>query len=208
MEARLLLAFVLMGLVLFGTQYFYKPRAAAEQSGRDGREKFRTGREWRVESLGRSQANSDETGLGCSGRHAGPGAIRQRRDRDRRYGSLSRGVFESRRGGAELDSQSLQGSQGPAARSGELSGARKGAACRCRSRSRVRRRPQIRMPDLFRVDQSPDNLRVAFEFSDGQANTKKTFQFAKDSYLVAGHLPGEPERTAGPALAPMARRIR
>ena len=25
MEARLLLAFVLMGLVLFGTQYFYKP---------------------------------------------------------------------------------------------------------------------------------------------------------------------------------------
>ena len=28
MEARLLLAFVLMGLVLFGTQYFYKPPPA------------------------------------------------------------------------------------------------------------------------------------------------------------------------------------
>src|SRR5581483_4516673 len=28
MEARLLLAFILMGLVLFGTQYFYKPAPA------------------------------------------------------------------------------------------------------------------------------------------------------------------------------------
>jgi len=32
MEARLLLAFVLMGLVLFGTQYFYKPPPQANKA--------------------------------------------------------------------------------------------------------------------------------------------------------------------------------
>ena len=37
MEARLLLAFVLMGLVLFGTQYFYKPPPQPPEAGRDAR---------------------------------------------------------------------------------------------------------------------------------------------------------------------------
>jgi YidC/Oxa1 family membrane protein insertase len=37
---------------------------------------------------------------------------------------------------------------------------------------------------LFKVDRSSDNLRLAFEFSDGRAVVKKSFQFAKKSYLV------------------------
>ncbi len=37
---------------------------------------------------------------------------------------------------------------------------------------------------LFKAERSPDKLRVDFEFSDGRALTKKSFQFASKSYLV------------------------
>ncbi|MCU1337727.1 MAG: protein translocase subunit yidC [Bryobacterales bacterium] len=37
---------------------------------------------------------------------------------------------------------------------------------------------------LFRVERSADNLGVTFEYSDGRTATKKTFQFMPKSYLV------------------------
>lgn len=38
--------------------------------------------------------------------------------------------------------------------------------------------------DLYQVTRSGDGLGITFEFSDGRVSSKKTFQFAKDSYLV------------------------
>src|SRR5947208_1361991 len=37
---------------------------------------------------------------------------------------------------------------------------------------------------LFRVQHSDDQLGVTFDYSDGRAAAKKTFQFTKNSYLV------------------------
>ena len=37
---------------------------------------------------------------------------------------------------------------------------------------------------LFRVERSDGGLNLAFEFSDGRMDTKKTFRFAQNSYLV------------------------
>jgi len=37
---------------------------------------------------------------------------------------------------------------------------------------------------LFKVDRTPDNLGVTFEYSDGRTAAKKTFQFMQKSYLV------------------------
>jgi YidC/Oxa1 family membrane protein insertase len=38
--------------------------------------------------------------------------------------------------------------------------------------------------DLYRVTRSGDGLGVTFDFADGRITSKKTFQFAKNSYLV------------------------
>jgi YidC/Oxa1 family membrane protein insertase len=38
---------------------------------------------------------------------------------------------------------------------------------------------------LFRVERSPDNLGLTFEHSDGRVATQKTFRFEEDQYLVA-----------------------
>ena len=109
MEQRLLLAFVLMGLVLFLTPYFYKaPPPAAQDNGlgHRGPERIPLPRQRRPrQQLPRRQRSAHE----AAPTEPVPGQIAgSRRTAVRhRHRHLSRDAFQSRRNGAQLDSEEI-----------------------------------------------------------------------------------------------------
>jgi YidC/Oxa1 family membrane protein insertase len=181
MEARLLLAFVLMGLVLFGTQYFYKPppkpvAAAVKTTEAPPKEVSKTSEGPKPIP---TKPASDVTP------EAMPGQVHADKEETLTVDTDLYHVVFSNRGavvkgwilkaykdhkGQPLDlvSSAAQGKVPP-----PLSLVFKG-------------QPPATDPNngLFRVERSPDQLELSFEFSDGQTETKKTFEFTKDSYLV------------------------
>ena len=181
MEARLLLAFVLMGLVLFGTQYFYKPPPApakpvaaavkspeAPLNGGDAAKPIPTKPASDVTPSkvmpGQVQAGNEETLVVDTDFYH---VVFSNRGAVARNWILK--AYKDHKGQPlDLVNATALGKVPPA-----LSLAFKS-------------QPPANDPNagLFRVERSSENLNLTFEFSDGQTDTKKTFQFAKDSYLV------------------------
>ncbi len=177
MEMRLLLAFVLMGLVLFVTPYIYKapPPPPANQGTKAAEAAKATAADKPpaqsapiappvLQMPGQVQADQEETNVVETDLY--------------RVGFSNRGAVV--RSWVLKDYKDRQGkplelvNQRALARvPGPFSLVFKGQAPATDSNTA-----------LFRVERSPDNLGLAFEFSDGRAVVKKSFQFAKKSYLV------------------------
>jgi YidC/Oxa1 family membrane protein insertase len=181
MEVRLLLAFLLMGIVLFVTPYFYKqppPQPStktAVQTNTDAAQpntaKSDTGKTLAppvstippTEVPGQLQAKEEETF-----------AI----DTD-----LYRVTFSNR--GATVRSWILKNYKDQASKPVDLVNAR--ALAKVPGAFAVMVKGQTLSPDpnmaLFQV-QRPDNLTVNFQYSDGRLAVKKSFHFSQKSYLV------------------------
>jgi YidC/Oxa1 family membrane protein insertase len=176
MEMRLLLAFVLMGLVLFVTPYIYKaPPPAPSNQGTKAAEAAKTTPPSKaaqpapiappVEQMpGQVHADKEET-------------ITVDTD-------LYRVVFSNQ--GAVVRSWVLKDYKDRQGKPLELVNQR--ALARFPGAFSLIFKGQAPATDpntgLFKVDRSPDNLHLAFEFSDGRTVVKKSFQFAQKSYLV------------------------
>ncbi len=181
MEVRLLLAFLLMGIVLFVTPYFYKqpppqPNSTktAVQTNTDTAQstaKTDTGKTLAppvsaippAEIPGQLQAKEEETF-----------AV----DTD-----LYRVTFSNR--GATVRSWILKAYKDQASKPVDLVNAR--ALAKVPGAFAVMVKGQPLSPDpnmaLFQV-QRPDNLTVNFQYSDGRLAVKKSFHFSQKSYLV------------------------
>jgi YidC/Oxa1 family membrane protein insertase len=180
MEMRLLIAFVLMGLVLLVSQYFIKP-APAPTATKEGAAKSAQpvmpaavekpeavipsiAKQKAAETAGAVQAASEETVTV---------------DTD-----VYRVVFSNR--GAVVRSWVLKDYKDHAGKPLEL--VYQSGLTRVSAPFAVDLKGQTLATDpntaLFKTERSGDGLEVSFEFSDGRALTKKTFHFAPKSYLV------------------------
>jgi YidC/Oxa1 family membrane protein insertase len=181
MEVRLLIAFVLMGLVLLVSQYFIKP-APAPTATKEGAAKSSQpvtpaavekpdpvipsiAKRKSAETAGAVQAASEETVTV---------------DTD-----VYRVVFSNR--GAVVRSWVLKDYKDHAGKPLEL--VYQPGLTRVSSPFAVEVRGQTLATDpntaLFKTERSGDGLDVSFEFSDGRALTKKGFRFTQKSYLVS-----------------------
>jgi YidC/Oxa1 family membrane protein insertase len=178
METRLLLAFLLMGLVLFGTQYFYKPPPAPAASAK-ATEAARSPEAAKapapaaaasaapapapVEMPGQVKADAEESvavdtdlyHVVFSNRGA---VVKQwilKNYKDHKGQPLDLVNQEALGKVPDPFTLSFKSDQGAAVNSG-----------------------------LYKVERNGDGLDLKFEYSDGRVDAKKLFRFAKDSYLV------------------------
>jgi YidC/Oxa1 family membrane protein insertase len=187
METRLLIFFVLMGLVLVGTQYFYKPppqpaKAAAVNPG----------------AANPADNNADKPGAGATPpapqpaaqtSQAGaaadmPGRIQADKDQEITVETQHYKVLFSNRG-AVVKSWILKDFKDHDGHPLDL--VNKRSLDRVPAPfSLVLKTPLATDPNtqLFKVEQ-PDPLTVKFEFSDGRADTQKSFGFGQNTSLVA-----------------------
>lgn len=173
METRLLLAFLLMGLVLFGTQYFYKPPPPAPAASAKISEPAKTAEPAKpvvptkppsaVPMPGQIQAGSEENVTV---------------DTD-----LFHVVFSNR--GAVVRSWILKAYKDRDGKPLDLvdqSALGKVAAPFSLS---VKSDQETNLDKaLYKIDRTDDGLSLTFEYSDSQVDAKKLFRFVKDSYLV------------------------
>ncbi len=180
MEVRLLIAFVLMGLVLLVSQYFIKP-APTPTATKEGAAKSAqpvtpaavekpdavipsTAKQRATETVGAVGAGSEETVTV---------------DTD-----VYRVVFSNR--GAGVKSWVLKDYKDHAGKPLEL--VYQPGLSRVSKPFAVEIKGQTLATDpntaLFKTERSSDGLEVTFEFSDGRALTRKSFHFAQKSYLV------------------------
>jgi len=181
MEARLLIAFVLMGLVLFLTPYIYKPAA----SPAPGANKPAT-------SKTTSPAEAATAPAPATPAPAPPPAAAQADMPGQIHGdqeetvvvetSLEHVVFSSK--GAVVKSWLLKNFKDHNGQPLDLVNA--DAAGKVPAPFSIAFRNQKPAADLnavlYKVNRDGDD--ITFEFSDGVADVKKTFAFAKDSYLA------------------------
>jgi YidC/Oxa1 family membrane protein insertase len=180
MEVRLLIAFVLMGLVLLVSQYFIKP-APAPTATKEGAAKSTQpvtpaavekpeavipspAKQKAAETVGTVEAASEEIVTV---------------DTD-----VYRVMFSNR--GAVVRSWVLKDYKDHAGKPLEL--VYQSGLPRVSAPFAIEVKGQTLATDpnmaLFKTTRSGDGLEVSFEFSDGRALTKKTFRFAPKSYLV------------------------
>lgn len=175
MESRLLLAFLLTGAVLLVSQYLFSPVPAptAPQTAAKPQEPAKTGApspgaalppQAPVEIPGRVQAETEE--------------------RFTVETDAYRVVFSNR--GAVVRSWILKAYQGQDGK--ELDLVYQRAPDKVSPPFSVVFKGQALATDpntaLFRVERTNGDLHLTFEFSDGVAATRKTFRFARDSYLT------------------------
>jgi len=179
METRLLLAFLLMGLVLFGTQYFYKPPpqpakpAAAVQTAETPK------------AAERPQAA--ETAAAPAPEHAVrmPGQIQADKEETTTLDTdLYQVVFSNR--GAVIKSWILKAYKDHTGKPLDLVNQAANASVPLPFSLNFRNQTPSTDPNvaMFRLEKSPDNLSLNFEFSDGREDVKKSFKFLKASYLA------------------------
>lgn len=176
MEVRLLLAFLLMGVVLFVTPYFYK-QPPAQPSTKTA-----------------VQTNPDTTKTDTSKTLAPPvstippaetpGQLQAEQEEIFAIDTdLYRVTFSNR--GATVRSWILKAYKDQAGKPVDLVNAR--ALAKVPGAFAVMVKGQSLSPDpntaLFQV-QRPDNLTVSFQYSDGRLAVKKSFHFSQKSYLV------------------------
>src|SRR6202163_1835227 len=180
MEMRLLIAFVLMGLVLLVSQYFIKP-APAPTATKEGAAKSAQpvtpaavekpeavipsiAKQKAAETAGAVQASSEETVTV---------------DTD-----VYRVVFSNR--GAVVRSWVLKDYKDHAGKPLELVYQPGLTRVSAPFAFDLKGKTLATEPNaaLFKTERSGDGLEVSCEFSDGRALTKKTFRFSPKSYLV------------------------
>lgn len=179
MEARLLLAFLLMGLVLFGTQYFYKPAPppAKPVAASPAKPAARTGDTPPAAQVPAPAPPPPAAEM--------PGQIHADKEETFTIETDKYRVAFSNRGAA-VQSWILKEYKD-----------HKGAPLDLVNHNAIGKYPlplsltfksQAPATDpntgLFTVHHSADNLSAEFEFSDGRGVTRKSFKFAKNSYLV------------------------
>jgi YidC/Oxa1 family membrane protein insertase len=179
MEMRMVLAFVLMGLVIVVSQYFMKP-APAPIATKEGAEKSaRPVSPAAVEKPPQPASAPPKTAQM-------PGQIHA--DQETVFGvdtDAYRVVFSNR--GAVVRSWVLKDYKDRDGKPLEL--VNQVALPKVPAPFALAFKNQAPATDpntaLFKADTSADGLKVSFEFSDGVASIKKAFQFDKKSYLVA-----------------------
>src|SRR5579862_1077291 len=179
MEARLLLAFVLMGLVLFGTQYFFKPPPATKPAATAAKAADGLPKTTDAPAPIPTKPASDVTP------GARPGQVQADKEENPTIDTdLYHVVFSNR--GAVVKNWILKGFKDHKGQPLDLvNSAAQGKVPPALSLA-FKTQPPATDPNtaLFRVERSADQLGLTFDFSDGKTETKKTFQFAKASYLA------------------------
>jgi YidC/Oxa1 family membrane protein insertase len=176
MEVRLLIAFVLMGLVVVGTQLFYKPPPAALNTNKD--------KATAPVAEPVKPANPPEQPAPARPAAAVeiPGQIQAEKEETVTIETdLYRVVFSNR--GAVVRNWILKRYKDHTGKQLELVNQKALGKAPAPFALSFKTPPQTDPnSELFRVSQ--DGLNLEFEFSDGRADTKRTFRFAQNSYLV------------------------
>jgi YidC/Oxa1 family membrane protein insertase len=175
MEVRLLLAFLLMGLVIFGTQYFYKPPPQPIP----------------VPAAAKKEAAPDQSNPAPAAAQAAapaaemPGQIQSDKEETVTIDTdLYHVTFSNR--GAVVRSWMLKTYKDLQGKPLELVNQKALDKVPAPLSLAFKNRPTQTDPNtaLFRVQQQDGGLNLLFEYSDGRADFKKSFKFAQDSYLV------------------------
>jgi YidC/Oxa1 family membrane protein insertase len=180
MEARLLIAFVLMGLVLFLTPYIYKPASAPAP----GANKAAVSKTTDVkEASTPPPAPAPVAPAPASAAAEMPGQIHGDKEETVVVDTdLYQVVFSNK--GAVVKSWVLKNFKDHEGKLLDLVDSTAVAKAPAPFAVEFRNQKPTTDPNwaLFKVDRMDDDL--TFEFSDGRMDVKKTFQFAKDSYLA------------------------
>jgi YidC/Oxa1 family membrane protein insertase len=175
METRLLLAFLLMGLVLFGTQYFYKPPpqpvAAAKIAMADAKAP--------------DSAKAPAAVIPTTPPADMPGQIQAGNEQTVTIDTNLYTVVLSNRGAVLRswilkDYKDHKGKPLDLVNSGALGKAPDPFSLAFKSDPP----PVNANAALYRMDRADGGMSVMFEYSDGRADVKKLFRFLKSSYLV------------------------
>ncbi len=175
METRLLIAFLLMGLVLFGTQYFYKPSPAPSSPAN------KPGPAKQTEVTQQAQRPTPPPPAAPAEM---PGQVHA--DQEETFAietDLYRVTFSNR--GAVVRSWILKEFKDH--KNQPLDLVNQAALQKLPAPFSIAPKTQLATDpntQLFKVTRSDDNLSVDFEFSDGRVATKKSFKFTQSSYLV------------------------
>src|SRR5580692_9963796 len=178
MEARLLIAFVLMGLVLFLTPYIYKPATAPAP----GANKAATSKTTDVKEAATPPPAEVPPPPPLAAAAEIPGQIHAEQEESVTVDTdLYHVVFSNK--GAVVKSWVLKDFKDHDGKSLDL--VNPAALPKVPAPFSLEFRSQKPTTDantaLYKVDREGDSL--TFEFSDGRMDVKKTFEFAKDSYL-------------------------
>jgi len=182
METRLLIFFVLMGLVLVGTQYFYKPPPPPNKPAASNPANTSADRPVPVAPTP-AQPSSEPTQPAEAPAADMPGRVQADKEQQVTVETkLYKVVFSNR--GAVVKSWFLKAYKDRDGHPVDLVNTRTLDKVPAPF-SLVFKTPLATDPNtaLFTVDQ-PDPLTVDFEFSDGRAVTRKSFHFGGNSYLL------------------------
>lgn len=181
METRLLIAFVLMGLVLLVSQYFIKPAPAP--ANKSGVAKSETGKSGAEKSEVVIPSPAQQRAAAVSGEASGE--VKAESEQTVTVDTQRFHVVFSNRG-AVVRSWVLKGYKDGAGKPLDL--VYQPALSRVSAPFAIAVKGQTLATDpntaLFQAQQSDGGLTASFEFSDGRALTKKTFHFEQNSYLV------------------------
>jgi YidC/Oxa1 family membrane protein insertase len=178
MEARLLIAFVLMGMVLFLTPYIYKP-AAAPAPGANAAATSKTTNPAEAATPPKAAEVPEPPPTVVA---PIPGEIHADKEESIIVDTdLYHIVFSNK--GAVVKSWVLNNFKDHEGKSLDLVNPASLAKVPAPFSIEFRNQKPTTDPNnaLYKVDRNGDDL--AFEFSDGKLDVKKTFEFAKDSYL-------------------------
>jgi YidC/Oxa1 family membrane protein insertase len=184
METRLLIFFVLMGLVLLGTQYFYKPPVANKPAAVNPA----TTDPDRPAPISPDAATPPKVTEPAATAAAPPADLPGRVQADKEESTtvetnLYRVTFSNR--GAVVRSWILKAYKDHAGKALDLINPRSLDKVPAPFSLVMKTQPSTDPNSaLFKVEQ-PDPLTLNFEFSDGRAVMKKSFRFVDNSYLVA-----------------------
>ena len=189
MEARLLLAFVLMGLVLFGTQYFYKPPPqppAKPNVVKTAEPPPELPKAAEPVKAAKVPKKSKSNPLSASAAPLEmPGQIKADKEETITVETdLYRVVFSNH--GAVVRSWVLKAYKDQAGKPLELVNQPALEKAPAPFSLVFKNQPPANDPNqaLFHVDRSADGLSLSFEFADGRTDTKKSFGFSRNKYLV------------------------
>lgn len=194
METRLLLFFVLMGLVLLGTQYFYKPPPQPVKPATQTSQPASTapapaspaaGAANAASSAATNPATNPATNAQANAQQPPaelPGKVQADKEQTATIDTSFYKVEFSNRG-AVVKSWILKKYKDRDGKPLELVNEHSLQKVPAPFTTMIRNAP-VDENELFKMELPPDHLSVNFEYSDGRTVTKKSFQFTDNSYLV------------------------
>ena len=195
-ELRLLIAFLLMGVVMFVSPYFFKSTAPPPATNKSAPAAAPAGR----------RGSCSRGGQAASAGRPPRSRIRaERRLLLSRHGPLPHRLLQPRRGGHQLDVQAVQSEQRQAARTGQHRRQSGPALFLLLQESEASGGLE---PGALQPRQDPDGLGITYEFSDGKVLARKSFRFEKRSYLAKVSSQVSENGKPYPGMDRMARRFR